>query len=137
AESLIHYQSLQVQLPMDGSPVNLDLNTGKIKKSNDSVALSLLSEGNKLPLNQYYPFDWQFKIGVASGGVQERKDKFQFQAPLEGYKGEMAYSKDVSLPREEWRGSFDNEFFLVLPSGNCARIKIHMVAMKGVCQIES
>jgi hypothetical protein len=43
-----------------------------------------------------------------------------------------------ALPRTDWReGVHDDEFFVQLPSGSYARIKLHMIAHKGHATIES
>jgi hypothetical protein len=136
SEPLIR-KSIKTHLPMDGTPVSVDLAKGSIGSSSDSVVLVLHSDGDKLPLNQYYPFDWSLKIQVPGGGIQERTDRFQFQAPTEGYHSEVSYSQTASLLRSEWKESLGKEFFILLPSGIYARIQVNMLAVKGACRIES
>jgi hypothetical protein len=136
AESLICH-SIETHIPIDGMALNLDLRKGVVGTGGESIILNLMSDGNKLPLNQYYPFDWSLKIQVPGGGIQERTNRFQFQAPSEGYQSEISISKAASLPREEWKGEFQKEFFILLPSGTYARIQIRVVAKKGSCEIES
>ena len=136
-ERLIHPQTSKFHLPMDGTVVNVDLRNGKFESGNDSIAIALHSDGGKPPIHTYYSYDWTLRIQVPGGGVQERPDLFQFQAPLAGYQDEISFSKAASMPREDWKDHIDDEFFVLLPSKNYARVKIHMVALKGGCQIES
>ena len=137
SKSLIHYHSIKTMLPIDGTPVSVDLRNGKVGASSESIILALRSDGNKLPLNQYYPFDWSLKVQVPSGGMQVRTDRFQFMAPSTGYLPEFLYSMTGSSPRSEWKESLENEFFVMFSSGTYARIKLNMLAVKGACKIES
>ena len=136
AEPLI-YHSIEVRLPMDESPVSVDINKGVVAAGHNSIVFALRSNGSTLPLNQYHPFDLSFKIEIPEGGLLERNNTFQFQAPSDGYLTKVVYSDTAMSPRGKWKESVQNEFFVLLPSRQYARIKVSMLPIKGACKIES
>jgi len=118
--------------------VSINLKEGKPGSGDNCVIFTLFSDGNKLPLNHYHPFDWSLKIEVPNGGVQKRTDKFRFEAPVDGYLPLITYSMSGNLPRTDWKeGLHEDEFFLKLASGIYARIRVTMIAHKGHTTVES
>jgi len=140
--SLLINKTIKTRLPLDGTPVYFNLMTGAVESSDvrvtdNSIILAMRSDGAKLPINEYRPFDWNLKIEVPGGGLQERTGKYQFVAPVDGYAEGVSFSKAGSLPRTEFRDSINKEFFVLLPSKLHARIRINTGAESGYCEMKS
>jgi hypothetical protein len=75
-------QKLGVEVPVDGTPVSVDLMTGRV------------GEGGQLQIAQTKPErsgvsgakEWSFQMAVPDGGFVEENDEFPFEAPEGGYR---------------------------------------------------
>ena len=71
-------------------------------------------------------YDWRCLISVPNGGLIERKDQFDFEAPTEGYKSSVEIV--MSQTAEDWSPQASREYFVKVADGRYARIKFKMIA---------
>ncbi len=136
-EPLVHYGELKIRLPFNGNPISIDTRTGRIGQGNESVVITLQSEGDTLPINTFYPFNWSVTIQVPGGGLVERSDAFNFQAPVDGYLPKMLIKMPASLSRDEWNSEIQKDFFVSFASGNSGRVRLDISGEKGRCIAET
>jgi hypothetical protein len=109
------------RIPKDGTPVMLDLMTGRSFPSGNfriQVWTEAPEGGRK--------FNWRCQITVPGGGLIERKGQFDFKAPEDGYTEIV----EIEMPAtsEEWSSQEQREFFVKLPDGRYARVNLTMIA---------
>lgn len=127
AEQLIHFAKA-VHMWKDGSPVELDLSTGKVVALGHGdlrVETWTHDEGIQRNSNQHY--DWRCRISAPGGGLIPRVGEFDFQAPLDGYSAFDEIDMPASLG-SNWRERAAREYFVKLSGGRSARIEFEMVA---------
>jgi hypothetical protein len=76
-------------------------------------------------------------IQVPGGGLVERSDPLDFQAPPEGYRPQIAIGMPASLPRDDWNSEIQREYFVSFGSGNYGRIRLNISDLKGRCIAET
>jgi hypothetical protein len=113
-EHLIHLQT-EIHVPIDGTPINLDLQTGQISGGGD-----LIVQVKTVPApNVRQRYDWQATIQSINGGLISSSEEFEqmLQAPDTGYnsKFDIAYQKDV-IP---WSTTFNGGFYFSSRNGGC------------------
>ena len=109
------------RLAKNGIPTLLDLASGSVSSEGNLRIEAWTDEperGRK--------FDWRCRVTVPSGGLVERRDQFDFEAPEEGY----VESVEITMRRdaEQWMSQQQRDFFLKLPDGHFARINFRMIA---------
>ena len=114
-EHLIHFQA-QIRVPIDGSPITLDLQAGQQVQAGGDITISV--ETTPKP-NVRQRYDWQVTIQAEDGGLISSSDDFEqmFQAPKLGYdpKFVVNYQKDV----RPWSTTFNGIFHFTSRSGSC------------------
>src|SRR5262249_47206394 len=73
AERLIHYQS-KVYVPLDGSPVRLDLQTGRTVDTDGDIIIRV--ESSPVP-NATEKYDWKASVQVVNGGLATTRTEFE------------------------------------------------------------
>jgi hypothetical protein len=115
AEHLIHFQS-EIRVPIDGSPVQLDLQTGKQVTSGGDIVIQVESVSNPNVVQEY---DWQVKIEAINGGLISSGDSFDqmFQAPETNYSPEfnITYQKKGAT----WSTTFIGSFYFTSRNSGC------------------
>lgn len=122
-EPLIMVESRTFRIRRDGTPVWVDLTTGKVS---DAGQLKVEAwTGERVPGGPRF-YDWRCRISVPGGGLVEREGQFVFEAPADGYRefDEMVMPKDA----DQWSGQSERQYFIKLPEGRFARIKFKMIA---------
>ena len=130
-------QMKELKLPMDGSAVAFDLRDGKVGQSDEYIVLMLNSTGDKLPLNEFRPFDWALTVQVPKGGLIERVNELAFEAPSIGYQPSITFSLSASLAREQWKPALQRDFFLSFASGRYAILRLNVSGENGRSSIVS
>jgi hypothetical protein len=133
AAPLIRHQDIKRYLPFDGKPIKIDVRTGREGHDRESIVIALQSEGDKLPINTFRPFNWTVTIQVPGGGLVERWNTLGFQAPADGYRPVIAIDMPASLPRDEWSSEIQREYFVLFASGNYGRLRLDISGLKGRC----
>jgi hypothetical protein len=117
---------------MNGTPVAVNIRSGQADGgSNEALTFIMKSDGDRLPLNKFYPFDWSVHIQVPNGGLVERSDALNFQAPANGYVPEVTIEMPASLPTDQWKSDIQRDYFVRFGSGNYGRIQLRISGDKG------
>lgn len=109
---LHHARSRQIDLPASGQSLGIDLSTGQTGKRDLEITSWL---GNV----ETRPFDWRYQLTVPSGGLIERTDRFEFEAPPDGYAPMVEI--EMTTTSDQWAARAEREYFAKLPDGRYAR----------------
>ena len=122
-EPLIHISSRTYRAPRNGTPVEVDLTTGRMS-GQGHLRVEAWTEDRTKDAKQHY--NWRCRISVPQGGLVERKGQFDFQAPADGYKP----SDDIVMLQtaEKWQPQGQREYFVKLNDGRYARVQLKMIA---------
>lgn len=117
-EPLIVIEKRSFRIPKNGTPVMVDLATGNVSETGQLKIEAWTSD----PISGGHRFyDWRCRVSVPGGGLTERNEQFEFEAPSEGYR---EYDEIVMMGNEpEWEKRFEKDYFLRLPDNTYARIK--------------
>lgn len=115
---LIEVTQRSIHVPKNGMPIEVDLATGKTMGSGRGGLMVECWTDNQNKNAQGH-YNWRCRLSVPGGGLVERKDRYLFEAPAEGY----ITSEEVAMPQSspEWRKGFDKEYFAKLPDNRYAR----------------
>lgn len=119
-----------VVAPKNGQPVEISLRTGRaVSKGEGDIAVECWTNNEGLDPNKNEHYDWRMRLTVPNGGLIERVGEFSFIAPESGYRSneEISMSKDV----DNWRSSFQREYFIKTGGGSFARMNFQMTAGGG------
>ncbi len=131
-EPLINYQRIKVKLPMNATPVSINARTGQIgSEGKDIILVKMKSDGDKLPLNTFHAFDWTVTIEIPGGGLVERSDLLNFEAPAKGYVQQLTIDMPASLPQDAWKADVQTDYFVNFGSGDFGRIRLNLSGDKG------
>jgi hypothetical protein len=125
-EALIHTRGKGYVIPRDGTPVFVDLFESKTNSAfADLKVQAWTDEGNK---DKNYRYDWQVRIEVIDGGIQERIGEFAYLAPESGYATSYELNYPTSLGNA-WSDDVAKSFFLQLRGGQTyGRLDFRMIA---------
>ena len=101
AEPLIDYRGKSVTLPIDGTPVLIDLKKGAKAKGEGDLLVSIKWGPRSNPGS--YIFDWSAKLEVPEGGLIESTGDVMFIAPADGYQKSIEYhftARDMERVRD-------------------------------------
>lgn len=115
-EPLLHVSSRQIDIASSGEAVSFDLVSGRVGGGQLQIVSRLGDTSSPR-------FDWSYQLSVPGGGLIERTEEFQFEAPAEGY----SPTKHISMSSKEqnWSSDVAKEFFAKLPDGRYARFAIN------------
>jgi hypothetical protein len=128
--TLIHVASKQVRLPLDGRSVEIGLGERSL-----TVKVRLHSTAALEP-NEFRHFDWICGLAVPNGGLVERLNSLDFQAPEMGYVPEIEI-QIVSASNLPWSSRINKEYFVHYPNGRYGRFSITISGETGFCRFES
>jgi hypothetical protein len=105
-------------VPLDGTPVELDLKTGKSVPAGEGHIKVECWAPDRWTKNVY---DWRCKISVPDGGLVkvDRNELFPFEAPEEGYQP----SDEINMPAalgQDWQSDALRKYYLKLKDNNYA-----------------
>lgn len=124
AEPLLVVKKVLV-IPKDGTPVGLDLLSGKrAAAGNANLEVRCWTQEKRDSLNR---FDWKCRIEVPGGGITESTNEFDFLAPEAGYRPFDEIDMPKSLERK-WNVSARKNYFVRLKSGVFGFLKFEMIA---------
>ena len=113
-------------LPRDGTPVDIDLETGKIvAPGTGNFRIEYWSNSRQEDANA--PYDWRCRITIPEGGLVPRIDDLDFMAPIDGYQP----SEEISCTagQRPYLRDLDKEYFVKLRDGKYARITVRIPAV--------
>lgn len=125
-ESLI-VQNKNVKTSRLGAPVLMDLHSGKTYGlTNGDIQIQTWTQDQNAPPGAGPHYDWRYLITVPGGGIQPRTGDFNFTAPDNGY--QPTDEVKMSASDAAWDSRVTREYFLILASGEYARISFTMYA---------
>lgn len=116
AEHLIRFD-IQTDIPIDGTPIAFDLETGRRVQTGGDVSVSIQS--STAP-NIREGYDWRFTLRPVNGGVIENSGvgfEKTFQAPETGYK--LEYVMDYQKGTPTWSAAFSGGFLVMSRNAKC------------------
>jgi hypothetical protein len=131
AETVIHVSSKETRLPLDGRSVEISLGASSL-----AVSLRLQSTGAALEPNEFRHFDWSLNLAVSNGGLVERLNSLDFQAPENGYVSAIEIQM-VSTSNLQWSSRINKEYFVRFENGRYGRFQIIVSGETGFCRFES
>lgn len=132
AEQLVHHRRIKTKLLMNAIPVTISAKSGQAGGGgNEVISITMRSDGDKLPLNTFNPFDWSVTIEVPGGGIVERSDALDFEAPADGYFPQQTINMPASLPKDAWKSDIQRDYFIKFGSGNYGRVRLNISGDKG------
>jgi hypothetical protein len=130
AEPLVHGRSQNIHLPLDGQPTEVLLR----HVGGPKVTIALKSTSAQLPRNEFRRFDWSISISVAGGGLIERSDSLDFEAPASGYLPTV----DIQMPAQlaNWDSHVEKQYFLYSPDRTYSRVTFEVSGRTGIGRLE-
>jgi len=124
AEPLIKKEGF-IKIARNGVPVGFDLESGK-KVSADNGDIKVEAWTSDQQKDEQGHYNWRCKITVPGGGLIEREEQFDFEAPENGYN----QSVEIEMPAdaENWRPQVARQYFVQLPGNRYGRIQFEMIA---------
>jgi hypothetical protein len=125
AERLIRFDK-GFDVPRDGTSLEVQLANAKAVAlgQGDLRVQCWTDDQGKKPGQDY---DWKCQITVPGGGLLQRTDNLNFQAPLDGYQPSDVIDMPASLGNR-WTSDVKRNYFLKLADRNYARISFEMIA---------
>jgi hypothetical protein len=120
-ERLIAKSSGQITVPKTGEPVNIDIVAGRVGQGDLQIASWV---GN----NNLLRYDWRYQLSVPGGGIIERKGRFDFEAPADGY--QTAVEVNMPATAAKWSIGAEREYFAQLSDGRYARFSVRFYPRK-------
>ena len=124
AEPLVYVSSRQYKVPRNGTPFEIDLQTGRQAGAGEGD-VKVERWANDQNKDESGRFDWKCRISVPGGGLIERTDLFDFDAPENGYT-ELV---EIDMPKtlgSNWQRTKRAEYFVRLQDGSFARVALTM-----------
>ena len=114
-----------VKVLRNGTPTEISLETGRPAAVGQGD-LKVEAWTNDQTKDAQGHYDWKCRISVPGGGLIERKDKFAFEAPSDGYQP----FDEIVMPQtaERWNPQASRQYFVKLSDNHYARIEFEMVA---------
>lgn len=134
AEPMIHRLSRVFYIARDGTPVGVSFHARSPSGEIPDLHVHMWSDAGST--NAQGQYDWSYKFSIPGGGLADRKDKYDFQAPSDGYRevieGAMVAGGD------NWHTTIQRDFFGKLQNGCHVRFKVSLTTWgRGSFAIES
>ena len=114
-----------IRTPKDGSPIGVSLTTGnEVSEQGDLIVQCWTDDQGKTSGQDY---NWRCQVTVPGGGILQRNDDLDFQAPTNGYQPSDLVDMPASLGNQ-WSRDVKRNYFVRLANGNYARINFEMIA---------
>ena len=123
AEPLVNYEA-HLTIPCDGTPVRLEMMTGKVATDGD-LQITLKREPYNIVIGGPH-FSWSAKIEIIGGGLVELAGTGTYRAPQEGYEREFVVEHPANA--SEWGAGLRKVFYIKTRDGRYGRIKIDLYA---------
>lgn len=119
--SLIHVTERPVKVPKDGTPVEISLTTGEVVPAGGGgLEMRCWTEDQTTDAQGHY--SWVCRASVPGGGLQERDNEYDFEAPPEGYRP----VDNIKPPEERWAPVAERGYFIRTSDGHFARVNLRM-----------
>ena len=126
AEPLVHFYDKSFPLPADGSPVRIDLSTGKQVPAGGDIIFrinhAVLPRGAVPDIH----FNWHARIDVIEGGFIESNQRLMYLAPETDYAPTQTI--DMLAEKAGWDHTVDRNFYVKIRGSLFARLQMHLNA---------
>lgn len=122
-EPLVKISRRNFRMARDGSPLTIPLDQGQMHQ----VILRCWNSDASRPQGQRQ-YDWRLEVAVPTGGLIQRTDAFNFEAPKDGYVTGDTIEMPASLPVGKWRGMAERAYFIRFNDGVFARASLEIHA---------
>lgn len=120
AAHLAYVPRKSIKVPKDGTPIEIDLSTGRVTTSGmGHLRVEVWTANQGMDPNNSQPYDWKARVSISGGGLVERVGEYAFEAPETGYA--PAFETGMQKNAGNWRDGFQREFFAKLGNGQFAR----------------
>ena len=123
---MVHLQKDYI-IPKNGTAVEINLSNGQVvSEQGDLKVESWTNDQGHLP-NSNSHYDWRCRISVPNGGLVQRTDNFDFQAPTGGY----SLSDEITMSASSgtaWRAQVARSYFIQLSGNRYAQLEFQMSA---------
>ncbi|CAN5314203.1 hypothetical protein BH09VER1_BH09VER1_36590 [soil metagenome] len=127
AEPLIHAKPNSLEIPFDGTPVQIGLRKSATEiVSKGDIQLQCWSE-QKNDASKSRHFPWKCLISVPNGELVEQSNSFVFCAPESGYV-ESDLIDLTNTGDAEWDMMAERKYFLHYTDGTYARARVRVIA---------
>lgn len=125
AEPLIRVALDRAHVAVDGSPLALDLLSGKIVQNGGDLTVSVQREPEHIERGKR--FDWHATVAVTDGGLAEVRELYPNEAPVDGYTPQ--WSIDMPAVASDWHSSLTRNFYVKLRGGKTyGRVQVEITA---------
>ena len=105
--------TLNVKIPRDGTPVNVDFLNKSFGASGQSQVSQL-----KPPYESWKTATaWSFRMTIPGGGFVEEDDEFPFEAPDGGYQSTIEFDFKINQP--DWKTNVRKSYYFVFGNPPC------------------
>ncbi len=124
-EPLVKHGEQNYRLPRDGAPVEIDISPNT--STPYRIVLHCWNEElePRPPNERRYP--WKLVLTVPGGGVVERNDKLNFEAPVAGFKEKASIEMPVEA-KPIWKSNASRSYFVKFSDNIFALIELEMIA---------
>jgi hypothetical protein len=114
-----------IVIPKDGTPVEVSLATGRAVEHGD-FRIECWADNASFDPNLNQRYSWRCRLSVPGGGMLQRVDQFNFEAPENGY----AASAQIDMPQNaaNWSKNFAQEYFVRLSGNRYARMEFRITS---------
>jgi|GEM_PF-824770 len=122
AAALIYHDRIRdARLPVDGTPIRVDLMAGKRVEHGGHLEIQLVRDPKDVWGNKRNGFSWRTEISVPGGGLQWREDVFGYEAPHDGYVPTLVMGQEANDPA--WKSRIQGQFYFRTVEGYYGRIE--------------
>lgn len=124
-EPLVYVDERSWRLAVDGTPRNIALDSEKGIGSHQ-IEFRFLSGWNKLPMDNEINskrYNWSFEAYIPGGGFLKNGSDYNFEAPEDGYVEMIKFEYAASMPKEQWKRSRTERYFVRFADGTHGRIR--------------
>lgn len=132
----LHNLKKSYKIPRDGTPLRIDLETGKSATGEAGGALTIRCWTADAGKRRGERYDWHCQLNIPEGGLVLSDKEFDFEAPETGY----VASTEITMPadRPDWKNDVDLKLFYRLHDGRYGRMIFSMIAGgQHFCMIDS
>lgn len=122
-EPLVKTGKRNFRIARDGSPLSISTD----QQGGHQVILRCWNKEQERPADQRQ-YDWRLEVTVPNGGLVNRKDAFEFEAPEDGYFSSDTLEMPASLPQNQWDSFAARSYFIRFEDGTFARAKLEIHA---------
>lgn len=123
--SLVHLAKTSVKVPKDGTPVEIDLSTGRVVSTGvGDLRFEVWTADRNSDPNSGRNYEWECRVSIPGGGLIDRTGEFEFQAPEAGYLS--SFETGMAQNAIPWRKGFEHQFFAKLRNGRFARLSLEL-----------